>query len=72
MQASGSLVKATEKALGANWMIDTPLWVEGTNKCRPVAAPRVGEHTREILTDAGFSETQIDEFAAQGVFEPSV
>ena len=72
MQASGSLVETTEKALGAHWVVDTPLWVDGTNKCWPVAAPKVGEHTREILTDAGFSETQIDEFTTEGILKPII
>lgn len=29
--------------------------------------PRLGEHTREILSQAGYSETQVDEMIAQGV-----
>ena len=30
-------------------------------------APRVGEHSREILAEAGFSSEEIEELAAAGI-----
>jgi crotonobetainyl-CoA:carnitine CoA-transferase CaiB-like acyl-CoA transferase len=30
-------------------------------------APRLGQHTREILARAGFSESELDDLASQGI-----
>jgi crotonobetainyl-CoA:carnitine CoA-transferase CaiB-like acyl-CoA transferase len=32
-------------------------------------APQFGEHTRDVLREHGFSETEIDELAASGAVE---
>ena len=38
----------------------TPIWIRS-------GAPRVGEHSREILAEAGFSGEEIEELAANGI-----
>ncbi len=39
--------------------IDSPLFVEGADKARPGKAPDIGEHTDQILRDAGYDEAAI-------------
>lgn len=41
--------------------VTSPFWVDGYDKPRPKAAPRVGEHTDEILTRLGYSAGQQEE-----------
>jgi crotonobetainyl-CoA:carnitine CoA-transferase CaiB-like acyl-CoA transferase len=45
-------------------LMDTP----GRFRC---AAPELGEHTREILQEAGYSEAEIEELIAAGVVCPA-
>ena len=39
--------------------IDSPFFVAGTDKVKPRKAPAVGEHSDEILREAGYDETTI-------------
>ena len=40
--------------------VTSPFWVDGFEKPAPMPAPRVGEHTEEILTSLGYSAQQQD------------
>jgi crotonobetainyl-CoA:carnitine CoA-transferase CaiB-like acyl-CoA transferase len=44
----------------------TPARFEGTPTEIQRGAPRLGEHNREILTELGFDETEIDALRANG------
>jgi len=39
----------------------------GIEPAKPVRAPRLGEHTREIMLELGYSEIDIDSLAGKGV-----
>lgn len=41
--------------------VTSPLSVEGVEKVTPRAAPEVGEHSREVLRELGYSDLEIDE-----------
>lgn len=71
MTASGALAPADPATLGADRVVDTPLWVDGTTKSTPRAAPTIGEHTEAILHDTGFSDAELRSFRAAGVFGDS-
>jgi len=68
MKASGALAPADDPGLGAPYVVDTPMWVEGVEKSRPVAAPAPGEHTEAVLQAAGLSDSEIAELRASGAF----
>ena len=42
--------------------ISSPFDVSGTNKCEPAAAPKLGEHTEEILREAGYKGEELKKF----------
>jgi len=60
MAANGVFVELDDPVLGRVRTVDTPLQVEGHPKAKPVPAPRLGEHTREILAEIGLAEQEID------------
>ncbi len=62
--ASGALVPfAGEDLLTVN----SPFWVEGQDKIAPRHAPKVGEHSEEILKEAGFEAAEIEMLRTSGV-----
>jgi formyl-CoA transferase len=46
--------------------INSPIWVDGEKKVRPRKAPGIGEHSDEILRQAGYDEAAIEELRAAG------
>ena len=41
--------------------------MEGQDKVPPTLAPEIGEHSVEVLRDAGFDEAEIDRLLQAGV-----
>jgi crotonobetainyl-CoA:carnitine CoA-transferase CaiB-like acyl-CoA transferase len=46
--------------------INSPIWVDGSNKKPPRHAPGVGEHSDEVLRAAGYDEASIRQLRAAG------
>ena len=46
--------------------ISSPIWVDGARKVRPRKPPGIGEHSDEILRNAGFDEAAIKKLRASG------
>ncbi|GLR91574.1 CaiB/BaiF CoA transferase family protein [Bradyrhizobium iriomotense] len=46
--------------------INSPIWVDGTRKVQPRKPPAVGEHSDDILRDAGYDEATIKTLRASG------
>ena len=47
--------------------VNSPIWIADDDKRVPVAAPEIGEHTVEILTELGLSTSSIDAMLNDGV-----
>ena len=52
---------------GSPWMINHPVKVSGAPQVEPHRPPALSEHRREILAELGYSSTEIDALAEQGV-----
>src|SRR5271167_501107 len=46
--------------------INSPIWVDGSDKVKPRRPPEIGEHSEEILREAGYDETAIRNLKASG------
>src|SRR5215472_14989479 len=46
--------------------INSPIWVDGTRKVQPRRPPGIGEHSDEILRNAGYDEASIRKLRASG------
>jgi crotonobetainyl-CoA:carnitine CoA-transferase CaiB-like acyl-CoA transferase len=46
--------------------ISSPIWVDGSKKVQPRKPPGIGEHSDEILRNAGYDEAAIGELRASG------
>jgi crotonobetainyl-CoA:carnitine CoA-transferase CaiB-like acyl-CoA transferase len=61
--ASEALVPFTDGTMTVN----SPLWITGQEKVKPRRAPTIGEHSAEVLREAGYSDTQIRALREEGV-----
>src|ERR1700729_2754499 len=46
--------------------INSPIWVDGSEKVKPKRPPEIGEHSEEILREAGYNEASIRNLKASG------
>jgi crotonobetainyl-CoA:carnitine CoA-transferase CaiB-like acyl-CoA transferase len=59
MVDSGALVPIDDPRAGARFTVSSPVEIEGQDKVKPTLAPGVGEHTTEVLREAGFADSEI-------------
>ena len=64
MLASEALVRFAD---GETMTVNSPFWINGQDKVKPRRAPNVGEHSDEVLRDAGYSDTDTSVLRAEGV-----
>jgi len=67
MQASGALVPLDDPRAGAALTVSSPLQIEGQEKLPATMAPEIGEHTVEVLREAGVDEAEIERLLHAGV-----
>jgi len=46
--------------------INSPIWIDGSEKVKPKRPPDIGEHSEEILREAGYDEASIRNLKASG------
>ena len=67
MRDSGALVPIDAPRSGASLTVSSPVWMEGQEKVPPTMPPDIGEHSVEILREAGFDQAEIDRLLKHGV-----
>ena len=66
MHAAGVLPELDHPDYGAIRTVASPVEIEGAEKVAPKAAPRLGEHTRDVLEGLGYSRLEIEEMLSSG------
>jgi formyl-CoA transferase len=67
LEANRVFVELDHPEYGRLRTINTPLSLDGEEKVTPRPAPELGEHTREVLTNLGYSSEKIDDLLARAV-----
>jgi crotonobetainyl-CoA:carnitine CoA-transferase CaiB-like acyl-CoA transferase len=67
--ARGMVVETRHRTAGPTQAIGCPVHFSETPAAVTRPAPLLGEHTREVLRDYGYSDGEIDGFVADGVVE---
>ena len=67
MQASGALVPLDDPRAGAALTVSSPLQIGGQEKMPATMAPEIGEHTVEVLREAGVDEAEVERLLRDGV-----
>jgi crotonobetainyl-CoA:carnitine CoA-transferase CaiB-like acyl-CoA transferase len=67
MQACGALVPIDDPRAGASFTVSSPLHIAGQEKVPATMAPEIGEHTVEVLRQAGVEPAEIDRLLRDGV-----
>jgi crotonobetainyl-CoA:carnitine CoA-transferase CaiB-like acyl-CoA transferase len=60
MRAADTFIDMEYPGIGHLQTVNSPVFVSGVQKRKPTAAPAVGEHTREILRELGYSADAIE------------
>ena len=53
-------------AAGAEYVVDSPIWVEGATKAEPTMPPELGEHTEEVLRNIGYDDAALSKMRDAG------
>jgi crotonobetainyl-CoA:carnitine CoA-transferase CaiB-like acyl-CoA transferase len=64
MLASEALVPFAD---GSSLTVNSPIWIKSQEKVAPRPAPAVGEHSEEVLREAGYTEAEIRALRAEAV-----
>lgn len=70
-EANDIIVPLDHPEYGKMRTVNSPFEVSGADKIKPGAAPKLGQHTKEVLKAVGYSDSVINEWLASGVIAQS-
>ena len=63
----GRAIRAIDDpAAGAEYVVDTPIWIEDSFKSEPTMPPEFGQHTEEVLRDIGYDDVALAKLKEAG------
>ena len=70
MLANGILVPLADDPTGSMRTVNSPVQVDGAPKVAPNRAPRLGEHSLDVLRELAFQDADIERLCAAGAVSP--
>ncbi len=70
MLANGILVPLADDPTGSMRTVNSPVQVDGVPKVAPNRAPRLGEHSLDVLRELAFPDADIERLCAAGAVSP--
>ena len=67
VSANAMAVTPSDPSIKVPVLINHPINVDHLNKVGPVRAPSLGEHSKQILSELGVAEADVDELLSDGV-----
>ena len=67
VSANAMAVTPSDPSIKVPVLINHPINVDHLNKVGPVRAPSLGEHSKQILSELGVAEAEVDELLSDGV-----
>jgi crotonobetainyl-CoA:carnitine CoA-transferase CaiB-like acyl-CoA transferase len=71
MHQNGIFAPIDDPEIGATHTVSSPLQVVGVNKTKPSRAPRLGEHSTDILRELGFAAPDVASLLSDGTVSQS-
>jgi crotonobetainyl-CoA:carnitine CoA-transferase CaiB-like acyl-CoA transferase len=68
LRALGTFTRVEHPVFGSYETLSAPFHIRGADVAVRGPAPAAGQHTLEVLADAGFDEDEVADLATQGVF----
>ena len=66
LRAANAVIEIDKSPKGPIETINSPVFMEGVEKCKPQLAPDVGAHTRQVLGEIGYSKDAIEKLIQSG------
>ncbi len=63
------LIKTSSENADYQWTVNSPIEMRGIKKRAASEAPSVGQHTQEVLMEAGFSDAEISKLLKLGIIK---
>ncbi len=67
MAANDVFIEFDHPEFGCQRTVNSPIFLQGSEKRKPTAAPKLGQHTGEVLREIGYAEESIEAMTRKGI-----
>jgi crotonobetainyl-CoA:carnitine CoA-transferase CaiB-like acyl-CoA transferase len=69
MYANDVFIEIEDPEFGKTLTVNSPIEIHGAPKVKPKTAPRLGQHSKEVVAELGFSSDEIDDLISRGIID---